>query len=154
METSELKTRVCLFIIVVANVLGNVVLRHGMKQVGSIAAYSPIKLAVSSYHAVSNPYVAAGVALLVIFFLAQMIVLSWADLSYILPMTSMAYILVTVMSWWFLGETVRPMRWLGTLVITAGVILVGRTPVSTTLGPAAAEPAPAEEEEVSCHTSC
>ncbi|MBI3696127.1 MAG: hypothetical protein HY238_14965 [Acidobacteria bacterium] len=126
-----MKTKICLLIIVVANALGNVVLRHGMQQVGSIASYSPVRLMVSSFRALANPYVLAGVGLLVVFFLAHMIVLSWADLSYVLPMTSVGYILVTVLGWWFLDEAVGPIRWVGTLVITAGVILVGRTPANS-----------------------
>ena len=76
-----MKTKICLLIIVVANALGNVALSHGMRQVGSIASYSPLDLAVSSLRAMANPYVLAGVGLLVVFFLAHMIVLSWADLS-------------------------------------------------------------------------
>ncbi len=107
-------------------------LRHGMQQVGSIATYDPWKLVTASLRALSNPFVLAGVGLLVIFFLAHMIVLSWADLSYVLPMTAVGYILVVLLGWWWLGETVKPVRWLGTVAITAGVILVGRTPVATT----------------------
>ncbi len=103
-----------------------------MQQVGSIATYDPLKLVASSLRALANPSVLAGVGLLVIFFVAHMIVLSWADLSYVLPMTAVGYILVTLLGWWWLGETVTPVRWLGTVVITAGVILVGRTPVATT----------------------
>ncbi len=126
-----MKTKICLLIVVIANSLGNVVLRQGMQQIGSIASYHPLRLVASSLRAMSNPYVLAGVALLVIFFLAHMIVLSWADLSYVLPMTSVGYILVTVLGWWWLGEDVRPVRWIGTLVITAGVLLVSRTPATT-----------------------
>jgi drug/metabolite transporter (DMT)-like permease len=126
-----LKTKICLLIIVVANAVGNVVLRHGMQQVGSIASYRPTQLFLSALRAMTNPFVLAGVALLVVYFLAHMIVLNWADLSYVLPMTSAGYILVTLLAWYLLGEMVRPQRWLGTLVITAGVILVGRTPVTT-----------------------
>ena len=127
-----MKTRVCLLIIIVANALGNVLLSHGMRQVGSIASYSPFALVMSSWRAAANPYVLAGVAFLIIFFVAHMIVLSWADLSYVLPMTSVGYILVTVLSWWWLGENVRPLRWAGTMVIIAGVSLVSRTPHRTT----------------------
>ena len=126
-----MKTKICLFIVVVANALGNVILRHGMQQVGSIASYRPLDLIFSSLRALANPFVLAGVSLLVVFFLAHMIVLSWADLSYVLPMTSTGYILVTVLGWWWLGEAVGPGRWVGTIVITAGVILVGRTPANT-----------------------
>lgn len=126
-----MKTRICLLIIVAANALGNAVLRHGMQQVGSIASYDPLKLVVSSLRALTNPYVLAGVGLLMIFFLAHMIVLSWADLSYVLPMTAVGYVLVTFLGWWWLGEAVSALRWAGTLAITAGVILVGGTPVNT-----------------------
>jgi drug/metabolite transporter (DMT)-like permease len=127
-----LKTRVCLLIIIVANAVGNVLLSYGMHQVGSIASYSPLTLLRSSLRAASNPYVLIGVGFLIVFFLAHMIVLSWADLSYVLPMTAVGYILVTVLSWWWLSEQVRPLRWLGTIAIVAGVSLVGRTPHRTT----------------------
>jgi drug/metabolite transporter (DMT)-like permease len=126
-----LKTRVCLLIIVVANALGNVLLSYGMRQVGSIASYSPVELVVSGVRASANPFVLAGVGLLLIFFITHMIVLSWADLSYVLLMTSAGYILVVLLSWGVLGETVRPLRWFGTVVIVAGVVLVGRTPAAT-----------------------
>ena len=127
-----MKTRVCLLIIIVANALGNVLLSYGMHQVGSIASYSPLTLVRSALRAAANPFVLAGVGFLIVFFVAHMIVLSWADLSYVLPMTSVGYILVTVLSWWWLGEKVPPLRWLGTIVIIAGVSLVGRTPHRTT----------------------
>jgi drug/metabolite transporter (DMT)-like permease len=127
-----LKTRVCLLIIVLANALGNILLGYGMRQVGSIASYSPVALVVSGVRAARNPFVLAGVGFLLIFFLAHMIVLSWADLSYVLLMTSAGYILVAVLSWGLLGETVAPLRWLGTLVIVSGVTLVSRTPARTT----------------------
>lgn len=127
-----MKTRVCLLIIIVANALGNVLLSYGMRQVGSIASYSPLTLVRSALGAAANPFVLAGVGFLIVFFLAHMIVLSWADLSYVLPMTAVGYILVTVLSWWWLGEQVGSLRWLGTVLIIAGVSLVGRTPHRTT----------------------
>jgi drug/metabolite transporter (DMT)-like permease len=130
-----LKTRVCLLLIIVANALGNVLLSQGMRQVGSIASYSPAEVFVSSLRAATNPFVLAGIGFLIVFFLAHMIVLSWADLSYVLPITSVGYIVVTLLSWWWLGEQIRPLRGLGTLVIVAGVWLVGRTPHRTTPAP-------------------
>jgi len=126
-----LKTRVFLLIIIVANAVGNVLLSYGMRQVGSIASYSPLELVAGSLRAAGNPWVLAGVGLLAVFFVAHLMVLSWADLSYILLMTSAGYILVTLLSWSWLGERVSPGRWAGTAAIAAGVALVGRTPVST-----------------------
>jgi drug/metabolite transporter (DMT)-like permease len=126
-----LKTRICLLIIIVANAVGNVLLAYGMRQVGSIASYSPAELIGSGISAMANPWVLLGVLLLLVFFTAHAIVLSWADLSYVLLVTAIGYVLVAVLSRQFLGETVSTLRWAGTIVITAGVMLVGSTPVST-----------------------
>lgn len=102
-----------------------------MHQVGSIASYSPIALASAGVRAMANPWVLGGVALLLVFFIAHAIVLSWADLSYVLLVTSIGYVLVALLSWLLLGEQLSPLRWAGTAVITGGVMLVGSTPVST-----------------------
>jgi drug/metabolite transporter (DMT)-like permease len=127
-----LKTAITLAVVIVANAAGNVVLGHGMRQVGPVASYSPIALIGACLRAMSNPWVIAGVVLLLLFFAAHTLVLSWADLSYVLLVTSIGYPLVALLSWWFLGEAVTAQRWAGTILITAGVMLVGATPVSTT----------------------
>ncbi|MBI1355597.1 MAG: hypothetical protein GC160_14760 [Acidobacteria bacterium] len=126
-----MKTNVCLGIVVLANAIGNVLLGYGMRQVGDISSYSPWALVSSGVAAMANPWVLGGVALLLVFFVAHAIVLSWADLSYVLLVTSIGYGLVAALSWAFLGERISAQRWLGTAVITAGVMLVGRTQVST-----------------------
>ena len=126
-----MKTTAFLLVVIIAKALGNVVLGHGMEQVGSIASYSPADLIYSGLQAMANPWVLGGVALLLLFFVAHAIVLSWADLSYVLLVTSIGYVLVAVLSWGFLGETISETRWAGTLLVTLGVALAGSTPVST-----------------------
>ena len=126
-----LKTTGFLLVVIVANALGNVVLGYGMEQVGSIASYSPADLIYSGLEAMTNPWVLSGVGLLLLFFVAHAIVLSWADLSYVLLVTSIGYVLVAVLSWGFLGERISETRWAGTLLVTLGVALAGSTPVST-----------------------
>lgn len=127
-----MKTAITLAVAIIANAAGNVVLGHGMRQVGSVASYSPVELIGACLRAMSNPWVIAGVLLLMLFFAAHTLVLNWADLSYVLLVTSIGYPLVALLSWWFLGEAVTAQRWAGTILITAGVMLVGATPVSTT----------------------
>ena len=126
-----MKTTAFLLIIIVANALGNIVLGHGMGQVGSVASYSPAELICSGLQAMTNPWVLAGVGLLLLFFVAHAIVLSWADLSYVLLVTAIGYVLVAVLSWVLLGEKISETRWAGTLLVTLGVALAGSTPVST-----------------------
>ena len=57
--------------------------------------------------------------------LSKMLLLSWADLSYVLPVTAFGYVLNALLGRLFLGENVTPARWAGTLLIMGGVVLVG-----------------------------
>ncbi|MEZ5363450.1 MAG: hypothetical protein R2748_14175 [Bryobacterales bacterium] len=126
-----MKTRVLLALVIVANAAGNLMLGYGMRQVGDISSYSPVALAASGLAAMANPWVLAGVVLLTVFFAAHAIVLSWADLSYVVLVTAIGYGLVTLLSWALLGEHVSVARWAGVAIITVGVMLAGSTPVST-----------------------
>ena len=81
----------------------------------------------------ANPWVLLGVVLLLLFFVAHTLLLSWADLSYVLLVTSIGYVLVAVLSWQLLDEAITAERWVGTIFITFGAILVGSTPASTSI---------------------
>jgi drug/metabolite transporter (DMT)-like permease len=73
-----------------------------------------------------------GVSLLILWMLARMTLLSWADLTYVLPVTALGYVLTALMGRVFLGEHVSLGRWAGIALIVAGVVLVGNTPIRTT----------------------
>jgi drug/metabolite transporter (DMT)-like permease len=91
---------------------------------------TPIDLIAALFH----PWVALGVIMLIVWTFAHMALLSWADLSYVMPVTAIGYVVTAFAGRFFLGETVSPLRWAGIVLITAGVTLVGRTaPVSSTL---------------------
>jgi uncharacterized membrane protein len=61
-----------------------------------------------------------------------MLVLSWADYSYVQPASSVAYGMVALLAHFMLREVVTPMRWMGVLLICLGVLVVGHTPPRTT----------------------
>jgi drug/metabolite transporter (DMT)-like permease len=69
---------------------------------------------------------------LIAFFVAYMLVLSWADYSYVQPASAMAYAVVALLGHYLLREVVTPIRWIGVIVICLGVLIVGHTPPSTT----------------------
>ena len=75
--------------------------------------------------AICTPYVAAGIVLLILWLLSRMAFFSFADLSYILPVTSLGYVLNALMGHFFLGESITLQRWAGTFLIVAGTVLVG-----------------------------
>jgi drug/metabolite transporter (DMT)-like permease len=126
------KTKVSLAVIILTSAFGNVLLSKGMKQLGDISHLAPGEMLAAAIGALLNPWVAAGMVLLTVFFFSFLATLSWADLSYVLPATAPSYLLVAALSYWLLGEAVSPWRWLGTALIVAGVALVARTEVRTT----------------------
>ena len=102
-----------------------------MSRVGDISSFSPLELLCSGVAAMGNPWVLLGVALLVVYFAAHTLILSWADLSYVLLVTSSGYVLTAALSRLALGEDISYSRWAGTVLITVGVALVGSTAAST-----------------------
>ena len=106
---------------------GDTMLSHGMKQIGSISVHhlSGVILAVL------NPWVGVGILLLLAFFAAYMNALSWADLTYVLPATSLGYVLLALIARFVLHEQVSPMRWLGIALISGGVGFVAGGPALT-----------------------
>jgi len=82
----------------------------------------------------ANPAVAAGIAMLIVAMLTRLALLSLADLSFVLPMTAVGYVVAALFGRVFLHEDVTPQRWAGTLLIFVGVALVGSTAQKTTGG--------------------
>ena len=73
-----------------------------------------------------------GIASLFVYFISYMLVLSWADYSYVQPATAMGYVIVALLGHFVLHETVTPLRWIGISLIFLGVLVVGHTPPRTT----------------------
>ncbi|MFB3777784.1 MAG: EamA family transporter [Bryobacteraceae bacterium] len=112
----RIKTRLLACVVILSNVLGNFWLSRGLKT-GYL-----------------NAWIVLGVSLLIVWMLSRMTLLSWADLTYVLPVTAFGYVLTALMGRLFLAEQVSPARWAGIAVIVAGVWLVGDTPIRTTPG--------------------
>ncbi len=107
--------------------IGDSFLARGMKQVGSISLHSLPDLVFT----ILDPWVALGILFLLAFFAAYMTALSWADLTYVLPATSLGYVLLALIAKFFLHEQVSTLRWVGIGLISAGVGFVTQGPALT-----------------------
>jgi drug/metabolite transporter (DMT)-like permease len=118
-ETARLriKTWTCATVVVLSNVLGNFFLKRGMP--------ADLPTPLSYVAALFQPWAALGVVLLITWMLSRMTLLSWADLSYVLPVTAIGYVLVALEGKLFLHEEIGLKRWAGIVLIVAGVALVG-----------------------------
>jgi drug/metabolite transporter (DMT)-like permease len=134
----HLKTIPLILISIVLGPLGNVFLGKAMKGVGSVASGRILNLVSIASQVLTSGYIWLGIACLLGFFTVHMLLLTWADYSYVQPATSLSYLSVSILSYLLLGEMISPLRWLGVTVICLGVFLVGRTPPNTTGAPSRA----------------
>jgi drug/metabolite transporter (DMT)-like permease len=102
-------------------------LSHGMKQQGGVSLDHLFSLIA----AFLNPWIVVGVILLIGFFSLYTASLSWADLSYVLPATSLGYVMLALVAKFALHEQITPMRWLGIALISCGVGFVAGGPAKT-----------------------
>ncbi len=111
------KRYLVLAVVAVTAPLGDTLLAIGMKRIGPISLREPGALV----HAVATPYVGLGIALLIGFFASYLSALSWADLTYVLPTTSIGNVFIALLSRFWLHEEISLSRWLGIVLITLGV---------------------------------
>jgi len=126
------KTIPLLILVPVFGSLGNVLLGKGMRGVGELRHVSASTLPVYFLKTLSSAWIWLGIGSLLLFFVSYMLVLSWADYSYVMPVTAVGYVLAPLLAHLLLGEVVPGTRWMGAAFIFLGVALVGRTPPSTT----------------------
>ncbi len=120
-----MKTAVVLFLSIVAQVAGNIILSKGMHAVAGEDFLATV------LSAAQNPTIWLGTLLLCIFFGLYSAAMSWADLSYILPVTSFGYVLNVACAKYFLNEQVSLRRWMGAFIICIGVACVSRSEQKT-----------------------
>ena len=121
------KTMVIVLIAAALGGTGHVFLAKGMRPVGDLTEAPSHRLGGMVMRAISNPWLIFGVVLQASFFFVYLMLLSRADVSLVLPLTAIDYIVVAVLAQWMLGEMITPIRWAGMGLIVAGVGLLSRT---------------------------
>jgi uncharacterized membrane protein len=127
----RIKTLVMVLAMVVCANVGDLMLKRGMSRIGAVSL-SLSGLQHAFLLTVTNGTIWIGILFLTGFMLSYMTVLSWADYSYVMPAGAFGYALLTFLAVVFLHESVSPRRWVGVVLICAGVLLVGQTKPRTT----------------------
>ena len=124
----RLKTCICAAIVVLSNAFGDFFMKRGLPDTARLN--TPLEYVTMLF----QPWVTLGVLLLIVWQLSRMALLSWADLSYVLPVTSVGYVLVALIGRVLLNEAITPTRWAGIVLIMAGVALVSGGTAPSTVG--------------------
>jgi uncharacterized membrane protein len=124
------KTLVFVVLMVVASSAGDIFLKLGMARID--VQLNAASLGSAFLQTVASGQIWLGVAFVLVSFIFYLMLMSWADYSYVMPVSSFGYALVTLLGVLVLGESVTPGRWAGVALICLGVMLVGRTEPRTT----------------------
>ncbi len=119
-----MKTIILAFLAALSAAVGETILSYAMKRSGQVDVTEASQWINLVFSVVRNPYIFAGVLFLGVYFFLYLIALSWADLSFVLPLTAVSYIFAAFLAKYFLGEDVSWLRWAGTIVIIVGIALV------------------------------
>jgi drug/metabolite transporter (DMT)-like permease len=112
---------------VLVGVFGQLFFKAGVNRLGPIGADALANLPHLIGSVVMNPLIMLGLACYGLGAAMWIIVLSRVDLSLAYPMLGLGYVFVLLISWLVFGEAVSALRWVGTLMIVAGVVLVARS---------------------------
>ena len=121
-----LRVLVAMIIATMSAAYGQILVRRGMLQVGSLENYAPWPLITYFWHALCNPYVIGGTVLNAVFYFLFLAALSWTGVTVVLPMTAIEYGFAALLAVTLLKESVPPARWIGIALVIVGVILIAR----------------------------
>ena len=131
-KTHTLKTSILVGLLVALSSAGNLFFSIGMKRIGALQGWSMAALHSAFVAIFTSAWIWLGIVSMLLFLAALMLVLSWADFSYVLPATASMYAVIPLLGHFVLGESVTGLRWVGVALICLGVVFIGRTPPNTT----------------------
>jgi len=111
-------------LVVLGGSAGDVFITKGMKQLGEISTLNVARLASILGRALTNRYFLIGVVFMAISYFSFLGALRRADLSLVLPATSISFVITTIGARFFLKENISAMRWAGILLVCIGVALI------------------------------
>ena len=111
-------------LIVVAGTAGELCVSRAMKEIGEVHDFRPVALIKVLLRALQVKWMWIGVGLMTIGFFSLLAILSFENVSFVVPVTALGYVAGALGSRFFLGERVNWRRWAGILLVCVGVTLV------------------------------
>lgn len=119
-----MRTALFIAIVVLASTLGEIAVTHAMKIIGEVHSFTPRAILSVMARAFRQGWMWAGFALMALSFFALLALLSWEDVSFVIPATAASYAAGALGAKFLLRETVNRTRWIGVLMVSIGVALV------------------------------
>jgi uncharacterized membrane protein len=118
------RTALFIGIIVMAGQLGDICLSLAMKTVGEVKRFTPLNVLRFLGRAIRVNWLWIGIGLMAVAFFSLLALLSWANVSLVVPATAASYAVGALGAKFLLGENVTHERWIGVIIVCVGVALV------------------------------
>jgi len=112
------------FFIVVSGTGGELCVSRAMKSIGEVHDFRPRALLQFVLRAMRLPWMWMGIFMMALGFFALLAILSFREVSFVVPVSALSYVVGAVGAKLFLGERITRNRWLGIAVVAIGVTLV------------------------------
>jgi drug/metabolite transporter (DMT)-like permease len=112
------------FFIVVAGTGGELCVSRAMKSIGEVHDFSPKSILNFVLQSLRLPWMWMGIALMTLGFFALLAILSFQEVSFVVPVSALSYAAGAFGAKTFLGERINRNRWIGILVVCIGVSIV------------------------------
>lgn len=119
-----LRNIVSLGIIIFAGTGGELAVTRTMKSIGEVHSFSPVNLFRVMIRAFRSGWMWLGLGLMALSFFALLMLLSWENVSFVVPVTALSYVLGAFGGKFILGERIEARRWIGVVLVCLGVLLV------------------------------
>jgi drug/metabolite transporter (DMT)-like permease len=119
-----MRTFLFLAIVVLSGTGGDIAATHAMKQIGEVKNFAPRALLGVLRRVLQSGWMWLAIALMALAFFSLLALLSWAEVSFVVPATAANYIVGAFGAKLLLKERVSKTRWAGMLLVTVGVALV------------------------------
>jgi drug/metabolite transporter (DMT)-like permease len=112
------------FFIIGVGTTGELCVTRAMKAIGEVKEFTPRALLGVGGRAFRVGWMWIGLAMMAIAYFALLGMLARANVSYVIPITALGYVVGAIGGRWFLGEAVSRQRWIGVLLVCSGVLLI------------------------------
>ena len=111
-------------IVILGGTGGELAVSHAMKQIGDVHPLTPSVIFSVLARALRMGWLWIGIAFMAAGFFSLLALLSWADVSLVVPATALSYVAGAFGAKFLLHEHVAPVRWAGVLLVCLGVALI------------------------------
>lgn len=119
-----MRTAILFFLIIVAGTGGELCVSRAMRSLGEVHEFSPKSIGRFVLRGLQVPWMWLGVGMMALAFFSLLAILSFRDVSFVVPVSALSYAAGAFGARAFLGERISRNRWLGIAVVCVGVTIV------------------------------